>query len=63
MYALSEFEQVGLVGVFRRRKGTWASASKDEIKKACNAAGGELLGGSESGSYGCENHSNGTMVL
>jgi len=37
--------------------------SKDEIKNACNAAGGELLGVSDSGSYGCEVASKGTMIL
>ena len=37
--------------------------SKDEIKKACNAAGGELLGVSDLGSYGCEVASKGTMIL
>jgi hypothetical protein len=37
--------------------------SQDEIRKACNAAGGELLGISEHGSYGCEVASNGTMIL
>ncbi len=37
--------------------------SKDEIKNACNAAGGELLGVSDLGSYGCEVASKGTMIL
>jgi hypothetical protein len=37
--------------------------SQDEIRKACNAVGGDLLGVSELGSYGCENPSKGTMVL
>lgn len=37
--------------------------SQDEIKKACNAAGGDLLGVSDLGSYGCEVPSKGTMVL
>jgi hypothetical protein len=37
--------------------------SKDDIKKACNAAGGDLLGVSDLGSYGCEVPSKGTMVL
>jgi hypothetical protein len=37
--------------------------SQDEIKNACNAAGGELLGVSEYGSYGCEVSSKGTMIL
>jgi hypothetical protein len=37
--------------------------SQDEIRKACNAAGGDLLGVSDSGSYGCEVSSNGTMIL
>ena len=37
--------------------------SPDEIKDACNKVGGELLGFSESGAYGCEVKSKGTMVL
>jgi hypothetical protein len=37
--------------------------SKAEIRKACNAAGGELLGVSDSGAYGCENHAKGTLIL
>jgi hypothetical protein len=37
--------------------------SPDEIKNACNAAGGELLGFSELGSYGCEVASTGAMIL
>jgi hypothetical protein len=37
--------------------------SPDEIKDACNKAGGELLGFSDLGSYGCEVSSKGTMVL
>lgn len=37
--------------------------SQDEIKNACNAAGGELLGVSDLGSYGCEVPSKGTMIL
>jgi hypothetical protein len=37
--------------------------SKEEIRKACNAVGGELLGVSDLGSYGCENHKTGTMIL
>lgn len=37
--------------------------SQDEIKKACNAAGGDLLGVSDLGSYGCEVPSKGTMIL
>ena len=37
--------------------------SQDEIKKACNAAGGELLGVSDLGSYGCEVASSGSMIL
>ncbi len=37
--------------------------SKDEIKNACNAAGGDLLGVSDQGSYGCEVGSKGTMIL
>jgi len=37
--------------------------SKDEIRNACNAAGGELLGVSDLGSYGCEVASKGTMIL
>ena len=37
--------------------------SQDEIKNACNAAGGELLGVSDLGSYGCEVADKGTMIL
>ena len=37
--------------------------SKDEIKNVCNAAGGELLGVSDSGSYGCEIASKDTLIL
>src|SRR5579864_5103322 len=37
--------------------------SKDEIRNACNAVGGDLLGVSDSGSYGCENSNKGTLVL
>jgi hypothetical protein len=51
--------------------GTFAAAaeidlgthSKDEIKNACNTAGGDLLGVSDSGAYGCEVASKGTMIL
>lgn len=37
--------------------------SQGEIRKACLAAAGTLLGVSDSGSYGCEVASNGTMIL
>jgi hypothetical protein len=37
--------------------------SQEDIRKACNAAGGDLLGISEYGSYGCEVASKGTMIL
>ena len=37
--------------------------SKDEIKNACNAHGGDLLGVSDSGSYGCEYADTGTLIL
>lgn len=37
--------------------------SQDEIRTACNAAGGDLLGVSDSGSYGCEVASSGAMIL
>jgi hypothetical protein len=37
--------------------------SQQEIKDACNAVGGKLLGVSDSGSYGCENDNAGTLVL
>jgi hypothetical protein len=37
--------------------------SQGEIRDACNAAGGELLGVSDSGSYGCEVASTGGMIL
>jgi hypothetical protein len=37
--------------------------SQDEIRKACNAAGGDLIGVSDSGIYGCEVKRKGTMIL
>jgi hypothetical protein len=38
--------------------------SQNEIRDACNKAGGELLGVSDLGSYGCDNGKNGGgMVL
>jgi len=37
--------------------------SQNEIRDACNKAGGELLGVSDSGSYGCEVADKGTMIL
>ncbi len=37
--------------------------SQAEIRSACNAAGGQLLGVSDLGSYGCEVASKGTMIL
>ena len=36
---------------------------QDEIKSACNAHGGELLGVSDSGAYGCEYADTGTLIL
>jgi hypothetical protein len=37
--------------------------SKDDLRTACNKAGGTLLGVSDSGSYGCENEKTGGMIL
>lgn len=37
--------------------------SQDEIKNACNANGGELLGVSDSGSYGCDYGEGGPLIL
>lgn len=37
--------------------------SQNEIRDACNKAGGELLGVSDLGSYGCEVADKGTMIL
>jgi len=37
--------------------------SKDEIRSACNASGGTLLGVSDSGSYGCESADGKGLVL
>jgi hypothetical protein len=37
--------------------------SQAEVKAYCNAQGGELLGVSDSGSYGCEVASTDTLVL
>jgi hypothetical protein len=36
---------------------------QDEIRSACNKHGGELLGVSDSGSYGCEYADSGTLIL
>jgi len=36
---------------------------QDEIKNTCNAHGGELLGVSDSGSYGCEYADSDTLIL
>jgi len=37
--------------------------SQNEIRDACNKVGGELLGVSDLGSYGCEVADKGTMIL
>ena len=37
--------------------------SQAEVKAYCNAQGGDLLGVSDSGSYGCEVASTGVLVL
>lgn len=37
--------------------------SQAEIRNACNAAGGQLLGVSDSGAYGCEVESTGALIL
>lgn len=38
-------------------------ASKEQVRSACNKAGGELLGISEFGSYGCDNGANGGGMI
>lgn len=38
-------------------------ATKDQVRSACNKAGGELLGISEYGSYGCDNGANGGGMI
>jgi hypothetical protein len=38
-------------------------ATKDQVRSACNKAGGELLGVSEFGSYGCDNGANGGGMI
>jgi hypothetical protein len=37
--------------------------SKDDLRTACNNVGGDLLGVSDSGSYGCEDNKSGNMIL
>jgi hypothetical protein len=37
--------------------------TKGDLAKACNAAGGDLLGVSDSGSYGCEVGSKDVLIL
>jgi hypothetical protein len=37
--------------------------SQADIKAACNKAGGQLLGVSDSGSYGCEVESTGGLII
>jgi hypothetical protein len=37
--------------------------SQDDVRNACNSAGGTLLGVSDLGSYGCEVESTGNMIL
>jgi hypothetical protein len=39
------------------------TASKEQVRSACNKAGGELLGVSEHGSYGCDNGKNGGGMI
>lgn len=38
-------------------------ATKEQVRSACNKAGGELLGISEFGSYGCDNGANGGGMI
>lgn len=38
-------------------------ATKEQVRSACNKAGGELLGISEYGSYGCDNGANGGGMI
>jgi hypothetical protein len=35
----------------------------DQVKSACDKVGGEYFPQGTSGTYGCENHKNGSMVL
>ena len=51
------------VTVFALNEHKLGKHSQQEIKDACNAVGGKLLGVSDSGSYGCENEDKGTLVL
>jgi hypothetical protein len=37
--------------------------SQADLRKACNNVGGDLLGVSDSGSYGCEDNTSGNMIL
>ena len=38
-------------------------ARKEQVRTACNNAGGELLGISEFGRYGCDNTKNGSGMI
>lgn len=44
-------------------KETKLKATKDQVRSSCNASGGELLGISEFGSYGCDNTENGGGMI
>ncbi len=35
----------------------------EQVKSACDRVGGEYFPQGQSGTYGCENHNNGSMVL
>jgi hypothetical protein len=37
--------------------------SQADLRNACNNVGGDLLGVSDSGSYGCEDNQSGNMIL
>lgn len=52
-----------VIGPALAKESDGGTHSQEEIKKACNAVGGDLLGVSDLGSYGCENHKTGTMIL
>ena len=61
--ALATMGAVVAPPAFAQEKEMAGKHSKEQVRKACNDAGGELLGVSDSGSYGCEVASKGTMIL
>jgi hypothetical protein len=44
----------------RELKGTY---TPNQVKSACDKVGGEYFPQGQTGTYGCENHNNGSMVL